>query len=52
MTLTLQWRCKTPHNGCLAQDWQFYKQMKAEEAHAFMAEQAPNSRNFEYRIRP
>lgn len=48
----IQWKCKTPHANCEAQDWKHYKNTTESDAVEFMATKAPNSRMFDYRIVP
>lgn len=50
--VTVEWRCKGAHKGCEGRDWRFYKQMTVGAAKDFMEQQSPNSRHFEYRIKP
>lgn len=52
MNLEIQWRCKTDHPHCEARDWRPYKTFAEAEAERFIREVAPNSRNFDYRIKP
>lgn len=48
----VEWRCKGSHKKCESRNWRLYKEMSASVAKDFMESQAPNSRCFEYRIKP
>lgn len=50
--IEIQWKCKTPHRGCEAQDWKPYKSFSPAEADRFMNEMAQNSHVFDYRKKP
>lgn len=52
MTLEIQWKCKDYHPGCEAIAWRDYKVFSESDAKDFMETKAPNSRNFDYRIKP
>lgn len=52
MNVNLQWRCKSDHKDCEAQEWRPYKTVTADEAKSFLENQAPNSTLFEYRVEP
>lgn len=52
MTSEIQWKCKTYHAGCEGVDWKFYKELGEADAKSFMETMAPNSKNFDYRVKP
>ena len=49
---TIQWKCKTPHAQCEAQDWKHYKDLSDSEAAEFIEKKAPACHTFNYRIKP